>query len=274
MIKNFELNGKTAVVTGGAGLLGTQHVCALMEIGANVILADLDLDKAQTQSKSLNGLGLPGRCKALQMDVTDETQIRRTMNEAANFFGQVDILVNNAAIDPKVKSTELVNASRLENFSIEDWNFQIGVGLSGAFLCCKVFGTEMAKHGAGVILNISSDLSVIAPDQRLYYDSAKGKHLQPVKPITYSVIKTGLIGMTRYLSTYWHEYGVRVNALSPGGVKHDQDSDFIKRVESRIPLRRLANKDEYRSAVQFLCSDASSYMTGQNLIIDGGRSAW
>lgn len=150
---------------------------------------------------------------------------------------------------------------------------QLDVGLKGAFICSKVFGSEMAKQGKGVIINIASDLSIIAPDQRIY-KSDNSIESQNVKPITYSVIKSGLIGMTKYLATYWSESNVRVNALSPGGVYENQNSEFVDRLTKLIPLGRMASPDEYKSAIQFLCSDASSYMTGQNLVIDGGRSVW
>lgn len=162
--------------------------------------------------------------------------------------------------------------SRLENFSLENWNFQLNVGLTGAFLCSQAFGTAMATRGGGIILNIASDLAVIAPDQRLYRKPDVPEDSQPVKPVTYSVIKTALIGLTRYLASYWAQQGVRVNAISPGGVYNDQPAEFVARLANLIPLGRMARRDEYRAAIQFLCSPASSYMTGQNLVIDGGRS--
>ena len=164
--------------------------------------------------------------------------------------------------------------SRVENLTLDDWNYQVSVGLTGAFICSKYFGSKMAINNGGVILNISSDLSVISPDQRLYKVSGAEEISQPVKPITYSVIKSGLVGMTKYLATYWSANGVRVNALSPGGVYEGQNNDFVKKISDLIPLGRMAKSNEYRSAVQFLCSDASSYMTGQNIVIDGGRSVW
>ena len=150
----------------------------------------------------------------------------------------------------------------------------IRVGLTGAFLYSRYFGGEMARRGRGVILNIASDLAVIAPDQRLYRVDGAAEHEQPVKPVTYSVVKTGLIGLTRYLATYWADRGVRVNAVSPGGVFNNQPTEFVGHLQDRIPMRRMANVDEYQGAILFLCSDASSYMTGANLVIDGGRTCW
>jgi NAD(P)-dependent dehydrogenase (short-subunit alcohol dehydrogenase family) len=151
----------------------------------------------------------------------------------------------------------------------------MAVGLTGAFLCSQVFGSAMAKDGmGGVILNIASDLSVLSPDQRLYRQENLQPDMQPVKPVTYSVIKAGLSGLTRYLATYWAEYGVRANTLSPGGVFNNQSDEFVERLSTLIPIGRMAQKDEYRSAVQFLCSDASAYLNGQNIVMDGGRSVW
>jgi NAD(P)-dependent dehydrogenase (short-subunit alcohol dehydrogenase family) len=186
----------------------------------------------------------------------------------------VDILINNAANNPKVESDGSRAWSRLENFPLEVWDDDLRVGLTGAFLCSRVFGAEMAKRGKGVILNIASDLAVIAPDQRQYRQSGVAEDQQPVKPVTYSVVKTGLIGLTRYLATYWAASGVRVNAISPGGVFNHQPDAFLQQLYQRIPLGRMANADEYQGAILFLCSDASSYMTGSNLVVDGGRTCW
>jgi NAD(P)-dependent dehydrogenase (short-subunit alcohol dehydrogenase family) len=210
------------------------------------------------------------------MNVAELNSIQ-SVSDALTVLGlRVDVLINNAAIDPKVSSDKgIVESSRLENFSLEQWNLQIAVGLTGAFLCSQVFGALMAEDGkGGVILNIASDLSVFSPDQRLYQQIGLPANQQPVKPVTYSVIKTGLIGLTRYLSTYWAGNGVRSNALSPGGIYTDQDNDFVHKLESLIPMGRMAKKDEYQSAIQFLCSDASAYMNGQNIVMDGGRSSW
>ena len=276
MFKKFDLSGKTALITGAAGLLGVEHAIAMIESGATVVLTDIDSDALTLIKKSLSAKVDDDRILLYKMDVTNIKEITCVSEDLISSGKRVDILINNAAIDPKVKGDDgLIETSRLESFPIDQWDLQILVGLKGSFLCSRVFGSKMAKDGrGGVILNIASDLSVISPDQRLYKKEHVADSQQPVKPITYSVIKSGLVGMTKYLSTYWADKGVRANALSPGGVYNGQDDNFVKKISQLIPLSRMAEHDEYHSAVQFLCSDASSYMNGQNVIIDGGRSSW
>jgi NAD(P)-dependent dehydrogenase (short-subunit alcohol dehydrogenase family) len=263
----FDLQGKVALVTGGAGILGKQHSEALLDMGATVYIADIAVDKVQNACAQLGPAAKP-----LTLDVSCETALKTALEEIIDQDIRLDILINNAAIDAKVGNDFNLPSSRVENFAIEQWNTEIDVGLTGAFLCSKVFGSHMAEKKSGCILNIASDLSVIAPDQRLYLKSDLLPKNQPVKPVTYSVIKTGLIGLTRYLAAYWASDNVRVNALSPGGIYTDQPEDFVKKLSNLVPLGRMARENEYQSAVQFLCSDASSYLTGQNIVIDGGRS--
>jgi NAD(P)-dependent dehydrogenase (short-subunit alcohol dehydrogenase family) len=274
--EKFNLTGKTALITGAAGLLGKEHAAALLESGAKVVLTDVDSGLLAAAREQLAHHFDPSRIFSRVMDVSKLDTIESVAESLSSAGLRIDILVNNAAIDPKVKGDQgVLETSRLENFPLDQWNLQVAVGLTGAFLCSRVFGTDMAKHGkGGVILNIASDLSVFSPDQRLYKRDGLPEHLQPVKPVTYSVIKAGLVGLTRYLATYWAADGVRCNALSPGGVFNGQDAVFVKRLSLLIPQGRMANKDEYRAAVQFLCADASSYLNGQNVVMDGGRSAW
>jgi NAD(P)-dependent dehydrogenase (short-subunit alcohol dehydrogenase family) len=274
--KKFDLTGRTALITGAAGLLGKEHAAALLESGAAVVLTDIS-DTALVAAKATLLQEFPsGQLQTAVLDVSSPDAVRMLSAQLADAGDRIDILVNNAAIDPKVKADAgMVESSRLENFPIEQWNLQIAVGLTGAFLCSQVFGARMAADSkGGVILNIASDLSVFSPDQRLYRKPGLPDHLQPVKPVTYSVIKAGLVGLTRYLATYWPDKGVRANAISPGGVFNGQGDEFVTRLSALIPMGRMAASDEYRAAVQFLCSDASSYMNGQNVVMDGGRSVW
>jgi NAD(P)-dependent dehydrogenase (short-subunit alcohol dehydrogenase family) len=268
----FDLSGRVAIITGGAGLLGYHHGAILAAAGAHVVLLDLEVAQPAVRAKQLSEAhGV--ECVGLVVDITDEASILAAKDAVVAKFGRVDILINNAANNPKVEDQKPGQPwSRLENFPIETWNGDIAVGLTGAFLCSRVFGQEMVKRGKGVILNIASDLAVIAPDQRLYRKDGVAEDEQPVKPVTYSVVKTALLGLTRYLSTYWVANGVRVNAISPGGVFNGQPDEFTAKLHALIPMGRMAEKDEYQGAVLFLCSDASSYMTGQNLVVDGGRS--
>ena len=269
----FNLVNKNALITGAAGLLGFEHSMALLESNANLILTDISLDQLKFKKDEIKKEYPSSKVHIFQMDVSSLESIKMVNDELISNDLNVDILINNAAIDAKVEGNK--NLKRLEDFSLEQWDKEIGVGLTGSFLCSKVFGSQMVKDNKkGVILNIASDLSVIAPNQELYRNSNLPEFEQDVKPITYSVIKTGLIGLTRYLSTYWCKEGIRCNALSPGGVFNNQPEEFVEKISELIPLGRMAKSDEYRSAIQFLCSDASEYLNGQNIVIDGGRSVW
>ncbi len=269
----FDLTGRVAIITGGGGLLGQQHAAAIAAFGGIPILVDIRLDRPEIQPAALIQRFCPA-ARAFCCDITDPDAARRLLADVLKLYDRVDILINNAANNPKMESKGGVEFSRLENFTLEQWHADLSVGLTGAFLCSQVVGTEMAKRGGGVILNIASDLSLIGPDQRLYRQEGVPDDRQPAKPVTYSVVKTALVGLTRYLATYWADRGVRVNAISPGGVYNDQPETFVKRLAQLVPLGRMAGVDEYQGAIVFLCSDASSYMTGANLVIDGGRSCW
>jgi NAD(P)-dependent dehydrogenase (short-subunit alcohol dehydrogenase family) len=269
--KKFSLKNKFCLITGAAGLLGLEHAKAILEIEGNIILTDKDVLKLKKKIKELKFYFSNSKIYYYKMDVTKPKEIKGVFNKLVKNKIDIDILINNAAIDSKVIAGKKSKTNKFESFSLNEWEKQISVGLTGSMLCSQVFGAQMSKRKKGVILNIASDLSILAPDQRLYSVSKKKKSF---KPVTYSVIKHGLIGLTKYISTYWPEKNIRCNSLSPGSVNHEQSLIFKKKIKKLIPLNRMADKDEYKSAVQFLCSDASSYMTGQNLIIDGGRSIW
>ena len=274
VLSKFDLSNNIALVTGGAGLLGLQHCEALLEAGSKVVVLDIDQD-AIKKCEEIFSPKYTDRLYLIQTDITSEEEIisaKKSIYKKFNAFPS--ILVNNAAIDAKYENSNKINATRLEDFDLDQWNMEVSVGLSGAFLCSKHFGTEMAKAGKGVILNISSDLGLIAPSQFLYNDDKLPKERQTVKPVTYSVIKHGLIGLTRYISTYWSRDGVRCNAMAPGGVFNDHDEKFKDELSKLIPMGRMANIDEYKATIVYMCSDASSYMNGSIISIDGGRTGW
>ena len=267
----FDLSGRVAIITGGAGLMGYYHGDVLAAAGAHVVLLDLAVaNPAQRADQLTQAHGV--QCLGLVGDITNESSLLAVRDQILSAFGRIDILINNAANNPKVEDPGGMPWSRLENFPLEVWEADIRVGLTGAFLCSRIFGSVMAERGQGVIVNVASDLALIAPDQRLYRQEGLPDDRQPVKPVTYSVVKTALIGLTRYLATYWSGANIRCNAISPGGIFNGQPEVFLSRLHQLIPMGRMARRDEYQGAILFLCSDASSYMTGTNLVIDGGRS--
>lgn len=270
----FDLTGRVAIITGGAGLLGYHHGAILAAAGANVVLLDLAAANPTLRADQLQ-LAHGPECLGLSADITSEHSLLEARKQILARFNRIDILINNAANNPKVETKDGATShawSRLENLPLQVWNDDIAVGLTGAFLCARTFGAQMVKQNSGVIVNVASDLALIAPDQRLYRKEGLPEDQQPVKPVTYSIVKTALIGLTRYLATYWTAHNIRCNSISPGGVFAGQPEEFTARLHQLIPLGRMAHKDEYQGAILFLCSDASSYMTGTNLVVDGGRS--
>ena len=270
----FSLNDRVIVITGAAGLLGRQHAEAVARAGGTPVLLDLRAQAVEQLAAELTArFGVPAGGWAV--DITREAEIQTNCAAVLTRYGRIDGLVNNAANNPKVEEEGGRNFSRLENFPLEIWQADMAVGLTGAFLCAKHYGAAIARNPqGGSIVNISSDLGLIAPDQRLYRKPGLLDEQQPVKPVTYSVVKTGLIGLTRYLATYWADRNVRCNALCPGGVEAGQSDAFLKEVCARIPLGRLAQKNEYQGVLVFLLSDAASYLNGTILQADGGRSVW
>jgi len=267
----FDLTGKTALITGAGGLLGPKHAEAIVEYGGTVILTDHHLDRVDLRAAQINEKYGSGSAAAYHMDVTDPTSVKEVVENC----GKIDILINNAAKDPKVKKDAgWTPASRFETMTSEYWYEGVDAAMNGTFFCSQAVGNKMLNDGGGVILNISSDLGVIAPDQRLYKKDGLLEEEQNVKPITYSAAKWAIVGMTKYLAVYFAQKNIRVNCLSPTGVYNDHPEEFVKKLSNIIPMGRMADIDEYKGAVVFLCSDASTYMTGENLVIDGGKSVW
>ena len=270
----FDLNGKIVIITGAAGLLGRKHAEAVACYGGTPILLDLSQQIVDSFANELNEK-YKVNAVGFSIDITNEKAIENNVKQVIKEFGKIDGLVNNAANNPKVEDDKGVNFSRLENFSLSVWNDDIAVGLTGSFLCAKHYGFEISKNpNGGSIVNISSDLGLMAPDQRLYAKDGVDDNRQNVKPVTYSVVKTGLIGLTRYLATYWANKNVRCNAMCPGGVENGQPEEFLKEVNARIPMGRMANSNEYQGTLLWMLSDASSYLNGAIVPVEGGRTAW
>ena len=271
----FDLSGRVALITGGAGLLGRQHATVIADAGGHAVLADVSAEQASAAAAEItSGAGV--EALGLGADITVKADVERMVAATIERFGRLDILINNAAMTVQgggARSDDYF--ARFEDYPQELWDRALQVNLTGTFLCCQAVGRQMVTQQRGVILNIASDVGTISPDHRIYEGVVSPHTGKPFNtPASYATTKAGVINLTRYLATYWATAGIRVNALSPGGVFTDHDPQFVRNLTERIPLGRMARKDEYRGAVLFLVSDASSYMTGANLIVDGGRTAW
>ncbi len=270
----FSLAEKVVIITGAAGLLGRRHAEAVAKFGGIPILLDITTNKvvelaAEIQEKfNVTSIGY-------FVDITDEPSVMESARKIIKRFGRIDALINNAANNPKMEHSNNENFSRLEHFPLKTWSDDINVALTGSFLCSKHYGFEISKNpNGGSIINISSDLGLIAPDQRLYDEVDKSYDDQNRKPVSYSVVKTGIIGLTRYLATYWAEKNVRCNALCPGGVENGQTKEFINKLNDKIPMKRMAKADEFQGAIIWMLSDQASYLNGAIIPIDGGRTTW
>ena len=261
----FGLSGKVAIVTGAAGQLGGCYVRTLLEAGAFVAALDVRLESPKSKLKNITS----DRLLSIEVDINDKGALEKGIDTILSRFGDPNILINNAAIDTPPNSDEQ-DTGPFETYPESSWQIMMDVNLKGTFFACQVIGGHMAKSGGGNIINISSLYGVLSPDQRIY----EYKEKPFFKPAAYSVSKAGVLGLTKYLATYWANHNVRVNALVLGGVFNNQDEAFIDNYITKVPLGRMAREDEYNGAILFLASDASSYMTGSNLIIDGGYSCW
>jgi NAD(P)-dependent dehydrogenase (short-subunit alcohol dehydrogenase family) len=275
-IEKFYIKDRVVVITGGAGLLGRKHAEAVIEGKGIAILLDISESAINTAKEDfVNKYGDSCAVDGYVVDITNHSAVEELGKILIEKYGHIDVLINNAANNPKVEgNASNMKAIQFENFPIDMWENDIAVGLTGALICSQVFGAVMAQHGKGVILNISSDLGIIAPDQRIYRKEGLKDDEQTIKPVTYSVIKHGLIGLTKYLATYYAQKGVRANALCPAGVYNGQNDEFLGKLTNLIPMGRMANVEEYKSTILYLISDASSYMTGSTVIVDGGRTCW
>ncbi len=252
-IKFQDLRNKNVIITGGSGFIGKQISKAFSAHGSNVYVLDLKVLKSERN------------ISFLKTDITNTNELEKNLIFFKKKKIKIDILINNAANDYKPNNKDS-NKLKLENFSNDLWNKDLEIGLKGSYLCTKIFGTYMVKNKGGIILNVASDLGIIAPNQELYNKT------KFTKPVTYSVIKHGLIGLTKYTASYWAKKNIRCNAIAPGGMYNNQDKDFINKIKKVIPLGRMAKKNEYNDLILFLCSKASSYITGSVIIADGGRT--
>jgi NAD(P)-dependent dehydrogenase (short-subunit alcohol dehydrogenase family) len=265
---HFDLTGKAAIVTGSAGLLGRQHCRALAEAGATVVATDRDAAACAAVAEEL-GYGAFGWAA----DVTDADSVRELTTQVLRRTGRVDVLVNNAAINDRFENpASALDLSRFENYPLELWRHSLDVNVTGVFLCSQVIGAEMARAGRGSIINVASTYGVVAPDQSLYRDPEGQQRFY--KSAVYPTTKGAVLAFTRFLAAYWGHLGVRVNALSPGGVENGQDDFFVREYARRTPLRRMAAPTDFMGALVFLASDASAYVTGTNLLVDGGFTIW
>lgn len=260
----FDLTGKVALITGGGGLLATEHALALSEFGAKIILADVNLDKAEAVKSSLAA----ENCTAdfIQCDVTSKESWENALEFIMETHGKIDILINNAGFTNQSKSKNF-DAS-FENFPLEDWNAIMNVNLTGTFLGCQVIGAQMLRQQSGSIINIASLYGVVSPNHKIYPGTGISQ------PVAYSVSKHGVVSLTKYLATLWAEKGIRVNSLTPGGIFNGHEGLFLERFQNLNPIGRMSDKSELRGGIVYLASQASSHVVGHNLIIDGGWTAW
>lgn len=270
----FELADRVAVVTGGLGQLGREFVIELTQRGVRVAIFSRSAGDTSLDDAFPSELVGPGEVIGCRVDITKKETIEEGLRQVTEKWGVPHILINNAGLDTQPTAPPEVSGP-FEQFPVEVFREVIDVNITGTFLCCQVVGGAMAKEGQGSIINIGSIYGMLSPVQGIYAYKEKKTGTPFIKPVAYAASKSGLYNLTRYLATYWAKKGVRVNILTPSGVfREGQDAEFIENYTNRIPIGRMASASEYNGAIVFLASDASIYMTGSNLVIDGGWTAW
>ena len=272
----FSIRGKVCVVTGGGGLIGMKHTEAILEGEGIPVLLDIAPNGMERVKKAVTEeYGEDRTVETFVTDITDRKALEEVRDRLLEKYGHIDVLINNAANNPKVEeASKNLGPIRFHNFPVEMWNQDLAVGLTGAMLCAQVFGEVMEKQRSGVVLNISSDYGLIAPDQRIYRKEGLPEEEQMVKPVSYSVVKHGMIGLTKYLAVYWADKGIRVNTLCPASLENGQNEKFVRKISNLIPMGRMSRPDEYVCTVLYMISDAATYMTGSTVVLDGGRTSW
>ena len=271
--QKFDLNGRAAIVTGGVGLLGAEFCRTLAEAGAAVVVVDLNASASQETADTLTKSGY--KALAVSADITKPDSVNAMVEKVTSEFGRIDILVNSAALDPKFDpdaAKKGIAPGAFEDYPLDDWNAALNVNLTGTFLVTQACVKQMIEQKKkGSIINICSTYGLNGPDQNLY---VKDGERVAFKPVYYTVTKAGVMGFTKYLAAYYAGTEIRVNALTPGGVFNNHEEYFVKNYSAKTIMGRMANKDEMNGALLFLASDASSYMTGNNIVVDGGWTAW
>lgn len=272
-MKNYLIEDYICIITGGAGLIGKKHAEAVLEGKGIPVLLDISSSALENVRNSLLQEYPDNEIEIFESDITNKDGLEEIQDILLDKYGHIDVLINNAANNPKVEGgSKNLGKTAFTEFSTEIWNADIAVGLTGALLCTQVFGKIMEQQKKGVILNIGSDYGIIAPDQRIYRKEGIPEGEQIIKPVSYSVVKHGLIGMTKYLAAYWGNKGIRVNTLCPASLYNGQDSEFVNKISQLIPMGRMSKPEEYVCTVLYMISEASSYMTGATVVLDGGRT--
>lgn len=275
IFNQFKITGKVIIITGAAGLIGRRHTEAVLEGEGIPVLLDIFEEPLARVKEEFMSRYPQAKIETYTADITNRQNLEKIRDELLTKYGHIDGLINNAANNPKVEGgSKNLGAMRFHNLPLDIWKDDMRVGLTGAFLCCQVFGYEMEKQKQGVVINISSDYGVISPNQNIYKKEGVPDEEQTVKPVSYSVVKHGIMGLTKYLATYWAKSGVRVNTLCPASLSNGQNEEFVQKISELIPMGRMSRPDEYPATILYMLSEASSYMTGATVILDGGRTIW